>query len=107
MDDPDSYPVLIHCNAGLNRTGVMVAVYRMEYQGWDVPPSQGNFVWVQQWGDKDHDQGRGVAIDDKGAALVTGFFRFTLDLVTPPVENARAEDDPIPKSDVFVVKLDR
>jgi tyrosine-protein phosphatase SIW14 len=34
MDDEDSYPVLIHCNAGLNRTGVMVAVYRMEYQGW-------------------------------------------------------------------------
>jgi tyrosine-protein phosphatase SIW14 len=37
MDNPDSYPVLIHCNAGLNRTGVMVAVYRMEYQGWDMP----------------------------------------------------------------------
>lgn len=34
MDDPDSYPVLIHCNAGLNRTGVLTAVYRMEYQGW-------------------------------------------------------------------------
>lgn len=69
--------------------------------------AKGNFVWVQQWGDKDHDQGRGVAIDDKGAALVTGFFRFTLDLVSPPVENARADGDPIPKSDVFVVKLDR
>ncbi len=37
MDNEDSYPVLIHCQAGLNRTGVMVAVYRMEYQGWDVP----------------------------------------------------------------------
>jgi protein tyrosine phosphatase (PTP) superfamily phosphohydrolase (DUF442 family) len=34
MDDPASYPVLIHCNAGLNRTGILVAVYRMEYQGY-------------------------------------------------------------------------
>ena len=34
MDDPDSYPVLFHCRAGLHRTGCMAAVYRMEYQGW-------------------------------------------------------------------------
>ena len=34
MDDPDSYPVLIHCKAGLHRTGVLSAVYHMEYQGW-------------------------------------------------------------------------
>jgi hypothetical protein len=34
MDDQKSYPVLLHCRAGLHRTGVMVAVYRMEYQGW-------------------------------------------------------------------------
>jgi hypothetical protein len=34
LDDPSVYPVLIHCRAGLNRTGVMTAVYRMEYQGW-------------------------------------------------------------------------
>jgi hypothetical protein len=32
MDDPCTYPVLIHCRAGLHRTGVMTAVYRMEYQ---------------------------------------------------------------------------
>jgi hypothetical protein len=34
LDDPDVYPVLWHCRAGLNRTGVMTAVYRMEYNGW-------------------------------------------------------------------------
>jgi protein tyrosine/serine phosphatase len=34
MDDPANYPVLIHCRAGLHRTGVLTCVYRMEYQGW-------------------------------------------------------------------------
>jgi tyrosine-protein phosphatase SIW14 len=34
MDDPATYPVLLHCRAGLHRTGVMVAAYRMEYEGW-------------------------------------------------------------------------
>jgi tyrosine-protein phosphatase SIW14 len=33
MDDPTNYPVLIHCRAGLHRTGVLAAVYRMEYDG--------------------------------------------------------------------------
>jgi tyrosine-protein phosphatase SIW14 len=34
MGDESIYPVLIHCKAGLHRTGVLAAVYRMEYQGW-------------------------------------------------------------------------
>ncbi len=34
MDDPKNHPVLIHCKAGLHRTGVMAAVYRMEYENW-------------------------------------------------------------------------
>lgn len=34
LDDPSSYPMLVHCQAGLHRTGVLVAVYRMEYEGW-------------------------------------------------------------------------
>ncbi len=34
FDDPANYPILIHCRAGLHRTGVFTAVYRMEYQGW-------------------------------------------------------------------------
>jgi tyrosine-protein phosphatase SIW14 len=35
LDDPANYPVLIHCKAGLHRTGVLVALYRMEYEGWN------------------------------------------------------------------------
>ena len=34
LDNPDSYPILIHCQAGLHRTGLLSAVYRMEYEGW-------------------------------------------------------------------------
>lgn len=34
MDDPNTYPVLIHCRAGLNRTGCLAAVYHMEYEHW-------------------------------------------------------------------------
>jgi len=34
MDNRENYPVLIHCFAGLHRTGAYCAVYRMEYQGW-------------------------------------------------------------------------
>ncbi len=36
MDDPNSYPVLLHCRAGLHRTGFFTAIYRMEYQGWSL-----------------------------------------------------------------------
>jgi tyrosine-protein phosphatase SIW14 len=35
-DDPASYPILLHCKAGLHRTGLLTAVYRMEYEGWTV-----------------------------------------------------------------------
>lgn len=34
MDDPANYPVLVHCFAGIHRTGAMCAVFRMDYQGW-------------------------------------------------------------------------
>lgn len=34
MDDPANYPVLVHCFAGIHRTGAMCAVFRMDYQSW-------------------------------------------------------------------------
>lgn len=34
MSDHANHPVLIHCFAGVHRTGAFCAVYRMDYQGW-------------------------------------------------------------------------
>jgi len=68
---------------------------------------KGAIAWVQTWGDKDHDQGRGVALDDKGAAYVIGLYRFQLAAVEPALESSRAPDDRAPQPDTFVVKLDR
>ena len=33
-DDPKTRPVYVHCKAGQNRTGFVIATYRMVYQGW-------------------------------------------------------------------------
>jgi len=38
-DDPSNYPMVIHCRAGLHRTGVLAAIYRMEYQRWSIDES--------------------------------------------------------------------
>jgi predicted protein tyrosine phosphatase len=34
IDDPDNYPILVHCFAGIHRTGAYVAIYRMERERW-------------------------------------------------------------------------
>jgi protein tyrosine/serine phosphatase len=34
MSDPANYPVLIHCFAGIHRTGAYCAVYHMEHDHW-------------------------------------------------------------------------
>ncbi len=33
-DNPADYPILVHCEEGHARTGVAVAIWRMEKQGW-------------------------------------------------------------------------
>ncbi len=34
MSDPANYPVLIHCFAGIHRTGAYCAIYHMEFDHW-------------------------------------------------------------------------
>jgi protein tyrosine/serine phosphatase len=34
MDNPDNYPVLIHCYHGIGRAQMYSAIYRIEYEGW-------------------------------------------------------------------------
>jgi tyrosine-protein phosphatase SIW14 len=34
MNNKDNYPVLIHCFAGIHRTGAFCALYRMEFDHW-------------------------------------------------------------------------
>src|SRR5262245_21926962 len=36
VDDERNWPVFVHCAGGRHRTGVLLAVYRMEMDGWDA-----------------------------------------------------------------------
>lgn len=36
INDPDRRPVLVHCGAGTERTGCVVALYRMFEEGWSM-----------------------------------------------------------------------
>jgi protein tyrosine/serine phosphatase len=35
VTDPQNQPVLVHCNRGADRSGMMAAAYRVVVQGWD------------------------------------------------------------------------
>jgi len=36
VQDPANHPVLVHCQRGADRTGMMVAIYRHMVQGWPM-----------------------------------------------------------------------
>ncbi len=36
LNKPESYPILVHCFAGIHRTGAYTAIYRMEKEGWPL-----------------------------------------------------------------------
>lgn len=53
MADPANQPVYVHCRHGQDRTGIVVAAYRMKQQGWSLAEAETemqafgfNDVWV-------------------------------------------------------------
>jgi protein tyrosine/serine phosphatase len=53
MADPANQPVYLHCRHGQDRTGIVVAAYRMKRQGWSLAEAEAemqafgfNDVWV-------------------------------------------------------------
>src|SRR5262245_44963957 len=48
LNNPDNYPIFIHCKRGADRTGALVGFYRVVAQGWD--------------GDKAYDEARDIGM---------------------------------------------
>jgi protein tyrosine/serine phosphatase len=36
LKDPENHPVLVHCRRGVDRTGYMLGIYRVDVLGWDA-----------------------------------------------------------------------
>jgi protein tyrosine phosphatase (PTP) superfamily phosphohydrolase (DUF442 family) len=36
VEDRERWPIVMHCAGGIHRTGVLSALYRVQYQGWDA-----------------------------------------------------------------------
>ena len=54
MKNPDNQPVYIHCRQGQDRTGIIVAAYRMKVDGWSFKNAEAemqsfgfNDIWVE------------------------------------------------------------
>ncbi len=44
VNNPESQPVFVHCHQGQDRTGTMVAVYRINHEGWTASKAYNEMV---------------------------------------------------------------
>lgn len=49
MDNPDNYPVLIHCYHGVGRAEIYSAIYRIEYENWDRDEARTSTRFLTKW----------------------------------------------------------
>lgn len=49
MDNPDNYPVLIHCYHGVGRAEIYSAIYRIEYENWNRDKARTNTRFLTKW----------------------------------------------------------
>lgn len=56
VNDQNNWPVFVHCAGGRHRTGVLLAVYRMEMDGWSARQAyeeMKDFKFYSSWGHGD------------------------------------------------------
>jgi protein tyrosine/serine phosphatase len=39
FDDWRAFPIFVHCRRGADRTGALIAVYRIDFDGWKLVPT--------------------------------------------------------------------
>ena len=58
INDPENQPVLVHCKKGADRTGVVIAIYRITHDGWtsQQAKAEANRYGMKPWqlGKKDY-----------------------------------------------------
>lgn len=59
MDNPDNYPVLIHCYHGIGRAELYSALYRIEYEGMDPDKARRSTRMLTKWSSFDDGSPKG------------------------------------------------
>lgn len=58
INDPENQPVFVHCKKGADRTGVVIAIYRITHDGWtsQQAKAEANHYGMKPWqlGKKDY-----------------------------------------------------